>query len=61
MPCPHYSNDNGDCLLRHDDEQDEERREVSVEDPVTREWCLGPEKAYRQCPMYRRFLAELIP
>ncbi len=61
MPCPHFSNQNGDCLLREDQDVDEEDRDVSVEDPVDRTWCLSAEKGYRQCPVYRRFLAELTP
>jgi hypothetical protein len=61
VPCPHFSNQSGECLLRDDQEEDDDLREVSVEDPVDREWCLSSEKGYRQCPVYRRFLAELIP
>lgn len=61
MPCPHLSNDSGECLLRQDDGEEEDRRELPVADRVNREWCLSSQMGYRQCPVFQRFLAELLP
>ena len=61
MPCPHFSNDSGDCLLWQDHGEEEDCREAPVEDRVNREWCLSSQTGYRQCPVFQRFLAELFP
>ena len=61
MPCPHFSSANGECLLEHENAEGDDDREAAVDDPVDREWCFGGEKAYRRCPVFQRFLAELLP
>jgi hypothetical protein len=62
VPCPHFSSESGDCLLMQEpEEQDEDLVEIPNDDPVDREWCLASNRTYRNCPVYRRFLAELLP
>ena len=62
MPCPHLSAASGDCLLQQDqDPETEDGREPVVTDPVDRELCLGFGDHRRDCPIFRRFLAELVP
>jgi hypothetical protein len=62
MPCPHFSGVNGECVLQQADrEAEDDAREAQVEDPVERDWCLSADKGYRDCPVYRSFLAELVP
>lgn len=62
MACPHYSRDSGECALLEDVAEDEEEGGgAPVEEPVSREWCLSGDTAHRSCPVFRRFLAELLP
>ena len=62
MPCPHLARDSGECVLLEDAPADEEERgEFPVEEPIDREWCLGAGEAYRSCPVFRRFIADLLP
>jgi len=77
MPCPHLSRVNGDCLLQQDlgPDSDDGREPVQVEvvaageagsalrrwAPRDRECCLGGRDRYGDCPILRRFLAELVP
>lgn len=62
MPCPHYSLENNDCLLLQEAPRDDEEGSLApADDPVPRDWCLVPERSYRNCPLYRRYLAELLP
>jgi hypothetical protein len=62
MACPHYTRENNDCLLLQEPPHDEEEGGTpAVDDPVTYERCLAPGKAYRDCPVFRRYLAELVP
>ena len=62
MPCPQYSREHCDCLLMQDaPRDDEERVEINTEDVLYREWCMAPERGYRRCPVFRRFLPELSP
>ena len=62
MPCPHISKANGDCLLQQDPVSEvDDAREPPVVDQVDREWCLGSPTQYRECPLFRRFIAELVP
>jgi len=62
VPCPHFSHDSGDCHLLEDvPEDEEERAEGALDDPVNRDWCLSGADGYRNCPIYRKFLAELLP
>jgi len=61
VPCPHYSRENGECVLMDNaPEDDEESAEAPLEGPVSGEWCLSAQGDYRSCPIYRRFLAELL-
>jgi hypothetical protein len=60
VPCPHFANASGECLLEHEEAESDDGREAPVVDHVEREWCLSGEKGYRRCPIYQRFLAELI-
>jgi len=61
VPCPHLSRESGECLLVEDVPEDEEGlAETPLEEPVKREWCLSPGKAYRECPVFRKFLLELL-
>jgi hypothetical protein len=61
MACPHYSLDSGECaLLENTPEDEEERGEAPLDEPVRREWCLSGNDAHRSCPIFRRFLAELL-
>jgi len=61
VPCPHLSRESGECLLLEDaPENEEELLEAPLDDPVNREWCLSPGTAYRECPLFRRFLLELL-
>jgi hypothetical protein len=62
MPCPHLSRASGDCLLQQDPESEtDEGREPVVTEAVSRDWCLGSRPQYRDCPLFRRFIAELVP
>ena len=62
MPCPHYSRENNDCaLLQEAPQDDEESTPAPPEDHMLRDWCVVSEQAYRNCPVYRRYLAELLP
>jgi hypothetical protein len=62
VPCPHLSSESSECLLLQEAEaDDEERGAAPIDEPPNREWCLSSDKKYRQCPLYRRFLAELQP
>jgi len=62
MACPQYSRDHNDCVLLEEPPRDEEERSASpAEEAPRRDWCLVPDKSYRNCPVYRRYLAELIP
>lgn len=61
MACPHFSREDNDCLLLQDRPADEaELGEVVVEEPPNPSWCAGEGDGYRNCPIYRRFLAELL-
>lgn len=61
MACPHFSRANGDCLLLQEpEEEDDDRVEPAPEEPIRREWCLSSDRSYRNCPVYRRFVAELL-
>lgn len=62
MPCPHFSNLNGECVLdRPESEVDDDSRDTPVEDPVERTLCLSSDGRYRDCPVYQRFLTDLTP
>jgi len=61
MPCPHFSNVSGECVLQQDREQDDDEREPPVVENVSTDWCLSSNQGYRNCPLYQRFLAEIIP
>ena len=61
MPCPHFSNVSGECLLEHEHAEGDDGREAVADDPVDREWCFRGEKGYRRCPVFQRFLTELLP
>jgi hypothetical protein len=61
VPCPHFSNASGECLLEHEQPEGDDGREAPVDDPVDRQWCLSDEKGYRRCPVFQRFVAELLP
>ena len=62
MPCPHLARDSGECVLLEETLADEdERGEFPVEESVDRELCLGAGEAYRSCPIFRRFIADLLP
>jgi hypothetical protein len=41
-------------------EDEEDSIEVPLEEPVSGEWCLSAGNGYRSCPIFRRFLAELL-
>ena len=41
-------------------EDDEETADAPLEEPVSGEWCLTAGAGYQSCPIYRRFLAELL-
>ena len=62
MPCPHYSSEDSDCVLLQETPRDDEESVLApAEDSVPRDWCLVPDQGYRKCPVYRRYLAELLP
>lgn len=61
MPCPHFSCVTGECVLQQEHEADDDPREAPVEEPTSRDWCLSPVKGYRDCPIFERFLSELLP
>jgi len=48
-------------LLEEAPADEEERGEFPVEESIDREWCLGAGEAYRSCPVFRRFVADLLP
>ena len=61
MPCPHFSRQDNDCSLA--DEQpgdDEELTETPPEEPANRSWCVGEGDGYRNCPLFQRFIADLL-
>jgi hypothetical protein len=60
VPCPHFSIEAGECLLQEDREDEEERGEVVLDDAVRRDWCLSTDRAYRNCPTFRRYLGDLV-
>ncbi|MFB3882418.1 MAG: hypothetical protein ACE149_14215 [Armatimonadota bacterium] len=61
MPCPHLSRMNGDCSLQQDqDSLGDDEREPVLSEPVDRDWCLGAGERYRECPLFKRFIAELV-
>ena len=61
MACPHFQRESGDCLLLDEmSEGDEDGTEMRVEEPLSREWCLSSGKLYRNCPLYRKFVSELM-
>jgi hypothetical protein len=60
MTCPQFSREHNGCLLLQEaPRDDEERALVPVEETVSRALCLAPRNGYRDCPVFRRFLAEL--
>jgi hypothetical protein len=62
VPCPHYSRDNNDCLLLQEPlRDDEEGGSTPADEPLNWEWCLAQDKGYRKCPVFRRYLADLLP
>jgi len=62
VPCPHFSPESGECrLLDEVSDDDESSGEIRVEEPVSREWCLSSGELYRNCPVYHRFVSELMP
>lgn len=61
MPCPHFSKETGECVLLEEAEDDDDRPEVQLDEPVDRSWCLGSDEGYRNCPVFRRFLGDLLP
>ena len=48
MPCPHYSRENSECALMDNAPEDEE------------DSAEAAGNGYRSCPIYRKFLAELL-
>ena len=61
MPCPHLLGASGDCLLQQEpDSETDDGRELAVTDAIDRNWCLGSRPQYRDCPLFRRFIAELV-
>jgi hypothetical protein len=62
MPCPHFSAANAECLLQQDpDSEGDETHLPVVTDSVDPDWCLGPGRGYRECPVFKRFLSEIVP
>lgn len=61
MPCPHFSNLTGECVLQQERVEEDDPRELRVEDPTSRDWCLSATKDYQNCPLFKRFLLELLP
>jgi hypothetical protein len=62
MSCPHYSREENDCLLAQEPLQDAEEPTLPPADELpSRDRCLSPGGAYRDCPVFRRFLNELLP
>jgi len=62
MTCPQFSREHNDCLLLQEaPRDDEERVPVPADETVNRAFCLAPQSGYRNCPVFRRFLAELAP
>ncbi len=62
MPCPHLARDSGECVLLEDAPEDEEERvEFPVEELIDRDWRLGAGEAYRSCPIFCRFIADMLP
>lgn len=60
MPCPHFSVQENECrLLEEADPEDDEGQSSPLDDRVNREWCLGQEKGYRNCPIFRSYLTDL--
>ena len=41
-------------------EDEEDSAEAPLEEPVSGESCLSAGSDYQSCPIYRRFLAELL-
>jgi hypothetical protein len=62
VACPHYARENNDCLLLQEAPPDEEERGAAPPDePPASEFCLAAGQAYRNCPVFRRYLADLAP
>ena len=62
MPCPHFSREDNDCLLLQEaPEPDEDHADAAPDEPVEREWCLAPDESYRNCPVFQRYLPEVLP
>jgi hypothetical protein len=61
MACPHFSRLDNDCALADDQpKDDEEVVEAPAEDLTNRAWCVGEGDGYRNCPVFQRFVAELL-
>ncbi len=60
MPCPYLSRDRTECLLAEETADDDEDPGVPADDLIRREWCLGEPSVYRNCPAFRRHLADLL-
>ena len=62
MTCPQFSRGHNDCLLLQEAPRaDEERVLVPAEETANRALCLAPRDRYRNCSVFRRFLAESAP
>ena len=63
MACPHFSSRDGECLLRKGERSvDEEAgEEVEPDEGVDLRLCLGADRRYRGCAVYRQLVAELLP
>jgi len=62
MPCPHFCRRDNDCMLAEElPKDDDEQSEVPLDEPVNRAWCTGEGELYRNCPVLRRYLADLVP
>jgi len=61
MACPHFSRRENDCALAEElPKDDEELTETPADEPTNRAWCMGEGDGYRNCPVFRRFMAELL-
>ncbi len=61
MACPHYSVRDNECLLAQDQPEDEEQPlEAPAEEPVNLSWCLGEGDGFRNCPLFRKFVADIM-
>ena len=61
MPCPHFSTDAGECLIQDNPEDEEERGEIVLDETVRSDWCLSTDRGHRNCPVFRRYLGDLLP